>query len=226
MKIKPRILVLFISLFVSGYTMAGGITLGKTRMILPSDATQTSISVRNTSGENTYLIQSWVSDEKGNKSHDFISTPPLFVINPNAENIVRLELVGKPTWANDRETLYYFNSKAIPSTKKDGDGNSLQIATQTVIKFFVRPKALSMTQEEAQKSLSCTYQSNQIVINNPSPYYISMVNIKFGKENSSSMMVPPKSSSKIMTKNNVKNIEYQLINDFGAVSNKKTCPIT
>ncbi|MDN8559083.1 fimbrial biogenesis chaperone [Citrobacter werkmanii] len=203
---------------------AGGIALGGTRIIYPADATQTSLSVRNTSQKDVFLIQSWVSDAKGQKSHDFIVTPPLFVMNPGKENTLRLELTGKPAWPADRESLYYFNSKAIPSTPAVvGSHNSLQIATETIIKMFIRPAGLSLPVADAAAKLSCHTSGTNITINNPSPYYISMVNLLADSEKLPSAMVAPKSSLVVHSRVPAGKLSFQTINDYGAVSSRHLC---
>ena len=118
---------------------AGGIALGATRVIYPQGDKQVSLPVINSSADNTFLIQSWVANVEGIKSPDFILTPPLFVIHPKKENTLRIMYIG-PDLPADRETVFYLNSKAIPSVDKNKlQGNTLQIATQSVIKLFIRP---------------------------------------------------------------------------------------
>ena len=55
---------------------AEGIVLGGTRLVYPMDAKQVTLSVRNSSKENSYLVQSWAENSQGVKSTDFIITPP------------------------------------------------------------------------------------------------------------------------------------------------------
>lgn len=51
------------------------------------------------------------------KSADFIITPPLFVLNPANENLLRIMYIGAPL-AKDRETLFFTSVRAVPSTTK------------------------------------------------------------------------------------------------------------
>lgn len=202
--------------------------LGSTRIIYSADASQSAISVANHSNTETYLIQSWVADSKGAKSNDFIVTPPLFVSHPEKENSLRIELVGKPAWPTDRESLYYFNSKAVPSVDKSQQhGNSLQFATQSVIKMFVRPKGLPSNPSDAPASLQCSNNGNSISVNNPSPYYVSMVNLIVNgqKLDLRSAMVAPKSSTSIPLAKGMTGgkLNFQTINDYGAVTAARTC---
>lgn len=156
---------------------AGGIALGATRVIYPQGSKQTSLPIINSSASNVFLIQSWVANADGSRSTDFIITPPLFVIQPKKENILRIMYVG-PSLPTDRESVFYLNSKAIPSVDKNKlTGNSLQIATQSVIKLFIRPKNLAEAPAHAPATLRCRNERGQLTITNPSPYYVSMVEL-------------------------------------------------
>lgn len=68
----------------------GGIGLAATRLVYSEGEEQISLGVRNTSPDVPYLIQSWVMTPDNKKSADFIITPPLFVLNPANENLLRL----------------------------------------------------------------------------------------------------------------------------------------
>lgn len=83
-----------------------------------------------------------------------------------------------PSLPTDRESVFYLNSKAIPSVDKNKlTGNSLQIATQSVIKLFIRPKNLAEAPAHAPSTLRCRNERGQLTITNPSPYYVSMVEL-------------------------------------------------
>lgn len=101
--------------------------LGATRVIYPQGSKQTSLPIINSSASNVFLIQSWVANADGSRSTDFIITPPLFVIQPKKENILRIMYVG-PSLPTDRESVFYLNSKAIPSVDKNKlTGNSCKL---------------------------------------------------------------------------------------------------
>ncbi len=84
----------------------GGIGLAATRLVYSEGEEQISLGVRNTSPDVPYLIQSWVMTPDNKKSADFIITPPLFVLNPANENLLRIMYIGAPL-AKDRETLFF-----------------------------------------------------------------------------------------------------------------------
>lgn len=164
-----RLLLLLVAAGLTPVAQAGGIALGATRVIYPQGSKQTSLPIINSSDSNVFLIQSWVANADGSRSTDFIVTPPLFVIQPKKENILRIMYVG-PSLPTDRESVFYLNSKAIPSVDKNKlTSNSLQIATQSVIKLFIRPKDLAEGATHAPATLRCstTMPSRAITIFTP-----------------------------------------------------------
>lgn len=203
---------------------AGGIALGATRVIYPQGARESTLSLTNTSTSDMYLIQSWVTDANGKKSRDFVLTPPLFTMKPKKENTLRIMYTG-PALPEDRESVFYLNSKAIPSIDKNAmKGNTLQIATQSVIKLFVRPTHLPSTTGDAIKHLTCSTQAGRVTVNNPSPYYITLVRFFVGGEKLPNAMVPPKGALTVDVPGQKSGaVSFQTVNDYGANTPKQSC---
>lgn len=218
------LLLLMICLGNSHLVYAEGIALGATRIIYPLGEKQTSINVVNTNKKETFLVQSWVSDPQGNKSTQFTVTPPLFVMKPEKANVLRIMYVG-PKLPEDRESVFYFNNKAIPSLdKKKLQGNTLQIATQSVIKLFVRPAHLKMKSMDAPATLRCQRSGKSITITNPSPYFVSLVKFSVGGKALPNNMVPPMGNLQVTAPDNAQgSISFQTMNDYGAVTPALTC---
>lgn len=198
---------------------ADGIVLGGTRLIYPVDSKQTTLSVRNSAKDASYLVQSWTENARGDKSTDFIVTPPLYVSNPGDQNILRIMYNG-PTPPQDRETLYYFNAKAIPSVDKSKvEGkNTLLLAAVTRIKVFVRPNVLSVPVDKAPSMLTFSAAGNKVEIKNPTPYHITMVQVTIDGKKMTDTMVAPFSSETLSVSGKPRAMTYSTINDFGAVS--------
>ncbi|AAX63927.1 chaperone protein FimC [Salmonella enterica subsp. enterica serovar Agona str. 22.H.04] len=217
-----RLLLLLSAAGLSFAAQAGGIALGATRVIYPQGSKQTSLPIINSSASNVFLIQSWVANADGSRSTDFIITPPLFVIQPKKENILRIMYVG-PSLPTDRESVFYLNSKAIPSVDKNKlTGNSLQIATQSVIKLFIRPKNLAEAPAHAPSTLRCRNERGQLTITNPSPYYVSMVELYSAGKKLPNTMVPPKGA--ITLPATPGQVSLRTVNDFGATTPARVCP--
>lgn len=174
------------------------------------------MSVHNTSDKSSFMVQSWVEDAEGKKSADFIVTPPLYVSGPGNENTLRIMYIGQPP-RKDQETLYYLNSKAIPSLdKKSLEGkNILLLAATTRIKLFVRPAELSPSEEKAQDLLTFHRQGEQTEVDNPTPYYITLAKIKSGVKSLPDTMVAPGGHVLLPAQGQ---ITYHTINDFGALT--------
>lgn len=212
--------------FASSHATAGGIILGGTRIIYPAGEKQTSLSVRNTSEQSRFLVQSWLENEKGEKTNDFVVTPPLYVSNGGNENNLRIMYTGQSP-RSDRETLYYFNTKAIPAVDKSENAgrNVLLLAAVTRIKLFVRPAGLTPSVEQAPSLLNFKRSGNSIKIENPTPYYITLVKIKAGSVSLKDIMIPPRDAASVAIPASAgSTVSYSIINDYGAISSeiKKT----
>ncbi|HDT6567289.1 TPA: fimbria/pilus periplasmic chaperone [Enterobacter cloacae] len=200
----------------SSAAYAGGVGLGATRMVYSSTTNQSMLQVRNTHPDATFLIQSWMENEKGQKTNDFVITPPLFVMKPASESAVKIMFNGKAL-PEDRETLYWMTVKAIPQQTKSGSGNSLQFASANRIKVFYRPESLGQGAEDAWKSLTGAYRGGKVTLSNPTPYYLTTINLKIDGMPVQPVMVPPKSSVTLgETFSHASSVSYQTINDYGA----------
>lgn len=212
-------LFLSATILIPQLALAEGIVLGGTRLVYSLEAKQTTLSVRNSSKETSYLVQSWAENAHGNKSTDFIITPPLYVSNPGDQNMLRVIFNG-PSLPQDRETLYYFNAKAIPSvdkSKMEGK-NTLMLAAVTRIKMFVRPSGLEVPVEKAPSMLTFKRSGNQVQISNPSPYHITMVQVALDGRKVADTMVAPFSTESLSASGSPRTLTYSTINDYGAVS--------
>ncbi|XUA18290.1 type 1 fimbria chaperone FimC [Citrobacter sp. OP27] len=199
---------------------AGGIALGATRVIYPADAKQTSLALSNSNKQERYLINAWIENATGQKEKTFVITPPLFVSEPNSENTLRIIYAG-PALATDRESLFYLNVKAIPSMdKNNGENNNvLQLAILSRIKLFVRPNKLETQPGQALDTLAFTRSGSAISINNPSPYFITLVNLQLGGKKLDNVMVAPKTSATVTLPAGAQGaLSWQSVNDYGAIT--------
>lgn len=214
-----------VSLFyfgMSSFCFAGGVTLDSTRIIYPQESKQITTGIRNTSDKSAFLVQTWIEDSKGNKISDFISTPPLFTSAPRNENTIRLVYAGEKL-ANDKESLFYFNVKAIPSIDRNelADKNALILAAVTRVKLFVRPKGLKITPNEAENLIRFSKIDNQkIKISNPSPYYMTLTDLKSDKKELPTVMIAPFSDIHVNSPVgfDTSKLTFSSINDFGGVT--------
>lgn len=217
-----QILKMFIATGVLVVTMMSssvyaGISLGATRLVYMLDSKQATMPVINVSQDKRFLINSWVDDEKLKKVESMLVTPPMFVSEAKGENALRIMNINTAL-PQDRESIYYLNVQAIPSVQsKDVENkNILQLAILTRIKIFMRPSKLAVRVEDAPNMITATQVNQKLYLKNPSPYYVTLVNIKIDGKEVDNVMLPP--FSNIEQKQNGQSISYQTINDYGAFS--------
>ncbi|HBN5009368.1 TPA: fimbria/pilus periplasmic chaperone [Escherichia coli] len=120
----------------------------------------------------------------------------------------------------DRESLFWVNVKAIPAMEKDQKNeNTLQLAIISRIKMFYRPTHLAMAPEEAPAMLRFRRSGSKLTLINPTPYFITVTNMKAGNSNLPNTMVPPKGEVSVDIPHAVTgDISFQTINDYGALT--------
>lgn len=153
------------------------IALQQSRIVFDGDQSSSSLFVVNQNTDAPYLAQGWIEDENSRRiKGPLLILPPIQRIEPGQRSqIVIQALPAARLLRQDRETLFYLNLREIPPKIKQG--NTLQIALQNHIKIFYRPVALK-NRDLASPWLSqlvLTLQDNHWQMNNPSPYYITLV---------------------------------------------------
>lgn len=180
-------------------TAQAAIALDRTRVIFDGSVQSVSLSVSNQNKQLPYLAQGWLEDEQGNKIQSPLTVlPPVQRIEPGKPSQVKIQaLPAAKMLPQDRETLYYFNLREIPP--KSNKPNSLQIALQTRIKLFYRPAAIAPERNASpwQEQLTLSKQGDKYIVNNPTPYYVTIVDAASrkgieGAKGFEPFMVPPK----------------------------------
>ncbi len=74
----------------------------------------------------------------------------------------------------DRETLFYYNVREIPPRTKEQ--NVMQIAMQSRLKLFWRPKAIELKEGQMVPlpKVTITRTAAGLTLNNPTPYHITV----------------------------------------------------
>lgn len=153
------------------------VALDRTRVVFNGAEKSVSLSISNENKQLPYLAQGWVEDAQGTKITTPLTVlPPLQRLEAGAKSQIKVQaLPAANLLAQDRETLFYFNLREIPP--KSEKPNTLQLALQTRIKLFYRPKVLSNTEGTApwQEQLTLTKLGDKYQVNNPTPYYVTLV---------------------------------------------------
>ncbi|AMN80959.1 MULTISPECIES: fimbria/pilus periplasmic chaperone [Pseudomonas fluorescens group] len=177
------------------------IGLDRTRVIFDGGKDATSVSITNNNTQLPYLAQGWIEDEAGEKiTSPLIVLPPVQRVEPGKQSQVKVQaLPAAKSLPQDRETVYYFNLREIPP--RSDKANTLQIALQTRIKLFYRPQAIAPSQQDLstpwQEKLTLTRDGERYQVNNPTPYYVTLVDARSTKDGKTvsgfePLMVPPK----------------------------------
>lgn len=203
----------------SGLSAANaGVVIGGTRVIYDGNKKEASLSVNNPDNV-PYLIQSWVETQSGGaEKAPFIITPPLYRLDNNQQNIMRIVRAGN--MPENKESLFWLNIKAIPSAAHNENANTLQVAVKTRIKLIYRPAALkSSSPEEQANTLRWSRSGNSIQVNNPSAYYMNFNSISVnGKALNDVTYVAPGATARFNLPAGVSggSLTFKIINDYGA----------
>ncbi|WP_459851353.1 fimbrial biogenesis chaperone [Citrobacter sedlakii] len=203
-----------------------GINLDLTRVILDSQQKSASIKVNNFNNKN-WLLRSWISEYKNDeKNNNFILTPPLYRISPDESIQLRIDYISQ-SLPMDKESVFRINVLAIPAIQKDNsstpqNSTNLQFAINNRIKLFYRPHKLNKQDiiDAAFKSLKVSKNKNNVQIKNPTPYYITMDDVKVNGKKVTSIedfMVAPYSTLNIPERNAI-SFSFTTINDYGGKS--------
>lgn len=207
-------------------TADAAIGLDRTRVVFDGGKDAVSMNITNNNTQLPYLAQGWIEDEQGNKiSSPLTVLPPVQRLEPGKNSQVKVQAMpAAKLLAQDRETVYYFNLREIPP--RSDKTNTLQIALQTRIKLFYRPASIVPDQKARanpwQQKLTLTRVGDHYQVNNPTPYYITLVNAqstKGGKtvQGFEPLMVSPKGSLSLgpsaASMGNTPYLTY--VNDYG-----------
>lgn len=92
-------------------------------------------------------------------------------------------------------------------------------ANYAYLKMFYRPTHLAMAPEEAPAMLRFRRSGSILTLINPTPYFITVTNMKAGNSNLPNTMVPPKGEVSVDIPHAVTgDISFQTINDYGALT--------
>lgn len=213
-------IILFIMLIsLASVSYGTGLSLNKTRIIFNEGDKSAAITFKNNISS-PFLVQNQVYTLDNKKSDFFIVTPTIFRVEENSTFMMRIFPSSLDKLPKDRESVFYFSSRAIPPKKSDQENTSkLSIITNLVIKLYYRPKNLSMTVKESYEKIHVDYQGAKVIINNPTPYYTTLVDLKInGNKKIKNRMVAPYSSEVIDNVSNFKSFSWRLMNDYGGTT--------
>ena len=209
----------YLKVLMAGWLLVGavahaGVVTGGTRLIYPGGKKESSLSVTNNDAT-PYLIQSWVETDKG--TAPFLLTPPLFRLD--GEQQTRLRVIYSGGLPENKESMFWMNIKAIPSSQAKAGTNTLQIAIKTRIKLIYRPKSVTGTPETVTEQLRWTRSGNTLQVTNPTAFYMNFAEVKIGgAEVKEANWVAPGATARFdLPRGNTGSLQWKLINDYGGI---------
>ncbi|WP_342244814.1 fimbrial biogenesis chaperone [Pseudomonas sp. OTU5201] len=230
----PRLL-LVLAVILSGPAAEAALVITGTRVIYPGEQQEVTVQLKNNS-QTPVLAQAWVDDGDENSSaakakSPFLLAPPVFRVNPQKGQSVRLRLLAKDL-PQDRESLYWFNVLELPpkpdSAEVDGR-NMLQLAFRTRIKLFYRPAGLRGADEAPQQirwrlADAGDGKGQALEGHNPSKFHISFSEVALAGQSrtavGSGMLAPGETRQFPLPAGAPRppadaKVEFSVINDFG-----------
>ncbi|MEW5561992.1 molecular chaperone [Enterobacter asburiae] len=225
---------LLLALSFSAAISHAALTPDRTRIIYNADMKSISLNINNDNKKLPFLAQSWIEDSQHKKVNGpLVVMPPLQRINAGERSLVRIATTaGVAQLPQDRETLFYFNLREIPPRPEKS--NVMQIALQSQLKLFYRPKAIVPEKAAVwQDQLLFNQTSAGVSIENPTPYYITLSSMTRRGQKAGGgaiggfkpVMVAPKSTEKLaLTSRLPESFVITYINDYGGQPELKfTC---
>jgi P pilus assembly chaperone PapD len=135
------------------------------------------------------LMQVWVDDGRGapvtdNGEAPFFVNPPLFRINANSQQTVRVMFnnVGAAL-PDDRETLYWFNFQQIPpaaaSAQQGGTAARISLSFLNQVKLIYRPSGIKGSVSDLPKNIRFSIKKEKndlwLTADNSTGYYATFV---------------------------------------------------
>ncbi|PRC93351.1 fimbria/pilus periplasmic chaperone [Solimicrobium silvestre] len=213
------------------------IVINGTRVIYDASDKEVTLRLNNATAQPS-LVQVWLDSGDARSTPDngkspFIATPPIFRVDSNKGQTVRIVYTHEPL-PQDKESVFWVNVLDVPPmpiAKKDDDANYMQLAIRSRIKLFFRPKNLPGTPVEAAAQIhwELVQKPDGLVLHatNDSAFHVSLgsTTLIFGDksyEASTEMLAPgtsldfPIKELKKIPTEPVK-LNYLTVNDFGGI---------
>ncbi|EKT58285.1 molecular chaperone [Providencia sneebia] len=223
-----KAIVLFFCFVFSLSSFANNIIVNGTRFIYAGNEKEITVQLNNTA-DRPAVAQAWLDTGDAAETPDKIKTPfqitpPISRLDAKGGQTLRIKLMDKNGLAQDRESLWWLNILDIPpvvrNTGKE-DQNFLQLAIRSRFKFIYRPEGLG-ARELAPQGLIVSANGDNLIINNPTPFFITLTKISTDGRNGltdKAIILDPKSQVSVKLKKPVKTGESIIlnnINDYGA----------
>lgn len=228
-------------LSLQALTAHAGVIIYGTRVIYPAEQQEVVVRLEN-KGSRPALVQTWLDsgdlrETPSTAQTPFTLSPPIFRIEPNQQQALRLRYSGEPI-PTDRESLYWLNVLEVPPLSADAaQNNEIELAFRSRLRVFLRPPSLpypvARAPSKVQWKLVDHEQGLALQATNPTPYHISVTAVELlndgkrfskaaNKEANDGLLLPA-GDVKLFALPLLRNrptgaskIEFTTVSDFGA----------
>lgn len=227
--------VLMVAISMVSNSVAASVIMLGTRVIYPEGTNEQVLRFSNPD-DHPNLVQVWLdrgnsAADKNNSEPPFAVSPPVFRMESNSGQVVRLSYVGGAL-PEDKESLFFLNFVQVPALKSSAvDSNQLVLTVRSRLKVFYRPRGLANDADAriVRDSLSFTRDkgnSRTITARNDSGYYIVVqrASVELGGQETEvarATLIPPRQEVSwtlppASTGSGKQRLKLKIINDFGA----------
>jgi len=129
--------------------VCASVVLTGTRVIYPAAASGQTLQLSNADAH-PWLVQMWLDAGTQDSAADmlnpevpFVLSPPIFRVEPESGQAVRVMYIGDKALPSDRESLFYLNFTQIPAlSSAQMEDNRLVLTLKSRVKVFYRPRRL------------------------------------------------------------------------------------
>ncbi|MGF6188974.1 fimbria/pilus periplasmic chaperone [Serratia sp. 2723] len=210
-------------------TQSFTVKLGATRVVYDPESGGSSLEISNPQ-EYPILVQSKVLGEDKKSTTDFMVTPPVFRLDGQQQSRIRIVRTGGE-FAHDRETLRWLCVTGVPPKADDewaqGDKKTskevslnIQMSISSCVKLLVRPSSITGGPETVASTLTWNKEGDKLKVTNPTPYYMSLSNVRLGGVTVNPDYVPPRGSQTLAIPKSASGnkVEWKVITDYGGES--------
>jgi P pilus assembly chaperone PapD len=204
------------------------VNVDKSRIVFPSGSLSASISLHNSEKEPA-LVQLWT--DKGNQftTPDSVRTPiivnpPVFKMQPGEVRNIRLMLVSPEDLPRDRESIFWLNIYQMPPNTGliPREQKKVILPLKIRLKIFFRPSSMKNISlaDYAKLSFKQT-KGTEVMVINPTGWYITIPYIIIGKDQLKSCMLAPFTQTKVhLSEEAAKgmSVRYNVIDDQGSIA--------
>ena len=195
-----------------------GVTIDRTRVVINGGKAEATLGVSNFLNK-PVLVQTSFLDLKKENSSVFLASPPLYRLEAQQSNRVRILKVE--SLPDDVESVFWVQVTFIPTTSSEQQ-HRMGIGYGQRIKLFYRPKGLLGDCRYVADQLQWKLDNGVLSVQNPTKLSISMIKLDFKDSSIDASMLMPKSSFQWNLSNKeFREFSFQYIDEYGGLRTKE-----